>query len=312
MALILFAGACFSTANAQNKKKVKKNQSENVAVAESICLTNASDTLSYVAGMAMTRGLEGYLASQFGVTKEQMPEFMRGLKEGIAKRKEVNFSPYVVGMQIAMQVSNSMLPGIAKQFEGTAQTIDDNMLFKGFIASLEKDSTLFKQSAAEQLFQKKQQELKEQKNKATREKGEQFLAENKTKPGVVTLPSGLQYKILTKGTGKIPTKDDKVTVVYEGRTLDGKVFDATSRHGTPNDTFGVGGLIKGWAEALTLMPVGSKWEIYVPQELAYGERGAGSDIAPYSVLIFTLELQGIVEKTEQAAPKKPVQRKAKK
>ena len=151
-----------------------------------------------------------------------------------------------------------------------------------------------KPEAAQTYFAKKQQQLVEQRNEAVKAAGEKFLTENKKKPGVVTLPSGLQYKILVKGNGAKPGKDDQVKVVYEGRTIDGKVFDSTVRHGTESDTFGVGRLIKGWTEALLLMPVGSKWEIYIPQELAYGARGAGNDIAPYSPLIFTLELQGIV------------------
>ena len=160
---------------------------------------------------------------------------------------------------------------------------------------MEKDTTFFKQEEAQEYVSKKQKALAEQRNAQTKAIGEKFLAENKKKAGVVTLPSGLQYKVLVKGNGSKPTKDDQVAVVYEGRTIDGKVFDATARHGKPNDTFGVSNLIKGWTEALTLMPVGSKWEIYIPQELAYGARGAGEDIAPYSTLIFTLELQDIVK-----------------
>ena len=116
--------------------------------------------------------------------------------------------------------------------------------------------------------------------------------------------------MLVKGAGPIPKASDKVQVVYEGRTLDGKVFDATANHGKEFDEFAADRLIKGWTEALTMMPVGSKWEIYIPQDLAYGARGAGRDIAPYSALIFTLELKGIVPaapKPEQVAPATPVQ-----
>lgn len=304
MALVVFAGASFSTVSAQNSKN-KKNKDQVGVVEEKVSLANTSDSVSYAAGMAMTRGLEGYIENQFGVKKEQLPDFMRGLKEGIARSKEAAFSPYTAGLQIAAQVEKNMLPGITKQFEGTDEEINVDMLLKGFVAALEKDTTVLKQGDAEQFFQEKQMKVKVQKEMAMKAKGEKFLADNKTKPGVVTLPSGLQYKILIKGTGKIPTVSDRVTVVYEGRTIDGKVFDATSRHGTSNDTFGVGGLIKGWTEALTMMPVGSKWELYVPQHLAYGERGAGADIAPYSTLIFTLELQGIEKKPEASAQPKP-------
>ncbi len=244
--------------------------------------------------MNATRGLEEYISSQLGVSKEQLPDFIRGLKEGISKRKDTSFSAYTAGLQIAAQVERSMLPNIQKQFKGTSVNIDEDLFFKGFVDALKQDTRFMKPEAAQTYFAKKQQQLVEQRNEAVKVAGEKFLAANKKKPEVVTLPSGLQYKILVKGNGAKPGKDDQVKVVYEGRTIDGKVFDSTARHGTESDTFGVGRLIKGWTEALLLMPVGSKWEIYIPQELAYGARGAGNDIAPYSPLIFTLELQGIV------------------
>jgi peptidyl-prolyl cis-trans isomerase, FKBP-type len=143
------------------------------------------------------------------------------------------------------------------------------------------------------LFNAKQAALIAQKEAELKAKNEAFLAENKKKEGVVVLPDGLQYRIIKKGTGATPKASDAVRVVYEGKTIDGKVFDATSKHGAEYDTFNVGGLIKGWTEVLQLMPVGSKWEVFIPQDLAYGSRGAGKDIAPYSTLIFTLELKGI-------------------
>ncbi len=302
MALLVVASAGFSTANAQSKKERKqKKQDEResiepvrtaVVVAKNGELS--SDSLSYAAGMNATRGLEEYLSSQLGVSKEQLPNFLNGLKEGISKRKEISFSAYTAGLQIAAQVERSMLPNIQKQFKGTSVNIDEDLFFKGFVDALKQDTRFMKPEAAQTYFAKKQQQLIEQRNEAVKVAGEKFLAANKKKPGVVTLPSGLQYKILVKGNGAKPGKDDQVKVVYEGRTIDGKVFDSTARHGTESDTFGVGRLIKGWTEALLLMPVGSKWEIYIPQELAYGARGAGNDIAPYSPLIFTLELQGIV------------------
>ncbi|GAB6976082.1 FKBP-type peptidyl-prolyl cis-trans isomerase [Prevotella falsenii] len=307
MALLVMASAGFNTANAQSKKqkKQKKQEAREVITAvnpvgdEGKIETMRFDSLSYAAGVSMTRGLEDYLSSQLGVSKEQLPDFMRGLKEGFSKRKDASFSAYTAGLQIAAQVERNMLPNMKKQFKGTSADINDKFFFEGFIAAMEKDTTFLKQEEAQEYLNKKQKALTEHRNAQTKAAGEKFLAENKKKQGVVTLPSGLQYKILVKGEGEKPTKDDQVIVVYEGRTIDGKVFDATARHGKPNDTFGVSNLIKGWTEALTLMPVGSKWEIYIPQELAYGARGAGDDIAPYSALIFTLELQGISGKEEK-------------
>ena len=112
------------------------------------------------------------------------------------------------------------------------------------------------------------------------------------KEGVITTPSGLQYKVLVKGDGEVPQRTDKVKVHYEGRLIDGTVFDASAKHGSEPSSFRADQVIKGWTEALTMMPVGSKWELYIPQELAYGERQAGQ-IPPYSTLIFQVELVGI-------------------
>jgi len=123
-------------------------------------------------------------------------------------------------------------------------------------------------------------------------KGDAFLAANKAKDGVVTLPSGLQYKIITPGTGPKPTLSDTVVCNYRGTLIDGTEFDASSKHGGPA-SFPVGQVIKGWTEALQLMPVGSKWQLYIPSELAYGSRGAGADIGPNATLIFDIELLSI-------------------
>ncbi len=119
--------------------------------------------------------------------------------------------------------------------------------------------------------------------------GQAFLAQNKTKPGVVTLPSGLQYKIITAGHGRKPKLTDTVVANYRGTLIDGTEFDSSYKRGTPA-TFPLQGVIKGWQEALPLMPVGSKWEVYIPSDLAYGPNGAGSTIGPNETLIFDIEL----------------------
>lgn len=128
----------------------------------------------------------------------------------------------------------------------------------------------------------------------TRKAGEDFLAANKSKEGVVTLPSGLQYKVLTAGTGPKPTTSDTVTCNYKGTLLSGKEFDSSYKRGQPA-SFPVGGVIKGWTEALQLMPVGSKWQLFIPSDLAYGDHGAGPDIGPGETLIFEVELLSIAE-----------------
>jgi FKBP-type peptidyl-prolyl cis-trans isomerase FklB len=124
--------------------------------------------------------------------------------------------------------------------------------------------------------------------------GEAFLAANKTKEGVVTLPSGMQYKILKEGTGPKPTASDTVSCNYRGALINGKEFDSSYKRGEPT-SFPVSGVIKGWTEALQLMPVGSKWQLFIPAEMAYGDRGAGGDIGPGETLIFEVELLSIVE-----------------
>ncbi len=129
---------------------------------------------------------------------------------------------------------------------------------------------------------------------SARKQGEAFLTENKSKPGVTVLPDGLQYKILTEGNGPKPTASDTVTVNYRGTLIDGKEFDSSYKRGEPI-SFPVGGVIKGWTEALQLMPVGSKWQLFIPADLAYGDRGAGSDIGPGETLIFEVELLSIGE-----------------
>jgi FKBP-type peptidyl-prolyl cis-trans isomerase FklB len=127
---------------------------------------------------------------------------------------------------------------------------------------------------------------------ANLKEGEAFLAGNKTKPGVVALPSGLQYKIITAGTGPKPAASDVVVCDYRGTLINGKEFDSSYKRGQPA-SFPVNGVIKGWTEALQMMPVGSKWELFIPPDLAYGSRGAGSDIGPNSTLIFEVELHSI-------------------
>ncbi len=144
---------------------------------------------------------------------------------------------------------------------------------------------------------KQQQEKMQEAGAANKTEGEAFLAANKSKDGVVTLPSGLQYKILTAGTGPKPTASDSVVCNYRGTLINGTEFDSSYKRGQPA-TFGVGQVIKGWTEALQLMPVGSKWQLFIPSSLAYGERGAGAEIGPNATLIFEVELLSIQDKTK--------------
>ncbi len=150
---------------------------------------------------------------------------------------------------------------------------------------------------ADKIIRDFMQAASDKKNAALKKEGEEFLAENAKKDSVEVLPDGLQYKVIKMGDGPKPTVNDKVKVHYEGRLIDGTIFDSSYRRGEPV-TFPVTGVIKGWTEILQMMPVGSIWEVYVPYNLAYGERGAGQTIPPYATLIFKIELLDI-EKPKQ-------------
>jgi FKBP-type peptidyl-prolyl cis-trans isomerase len=154
-------------------------------------------------------------------------------------------------------------------------------------------------------LQQKQATLTKEASDKNKQIGDAFLAANKSKEGVTTLPSGLQYKILKDGDGKKPAASDTVVCNYRGTLIDGTEFDSSTKHGGPA-TFPVSGVIKGWTEALQLMSVGSKWQLFIPADLAYGDRGAGGNIGPGATLIFEVELVSIQDKDKaQDAPAKP-------
>ena len=150
-----------------------------------------------------------------------------------------------------------------------------------------------KPEEANQILQDYFNKLQNERGKAAKEAGEQFLNDNKSKEGVVTLESGLQYKVISTGNGAIPKSSDTVKCHYEGRLINGAVFDSSIRRGEPAE-FPVNGVIAGWVEALQLMPVGSKWQLYIPSDLAYGPHGAGQAIGPNETLIVDIELLDIV------------------
>ena len=297
IALAVVAGASFSTAQAKDKKPKKPAKT-------TVSVTTAADTLSYAAGMAMSRGVDQYLKQSFGIDKENYGDVVRGFREAVGKRGDKAFAAYCAGMELLRMMEKNMLPGLKKELGEGANTINENLLFEGFTASLLGDTTVCTQQSAEKLFNGTREEAKRKAGEAVRLEGEQFLAQNKQKEGVVTLPDGLQYKVLKEGNGPRPEATDEVEVIYEGRTIDGNVFDATYKHqGKESDKFRVNGLIKGWTEALKLMPVGSKWEIYITYSAGYGAQQVSQDLKPFSTLIFTVELLGIEKKPEpQAAP----------
>ena len=213
---------------------------------------------------------------------------------------------YAVGMNIGK--------GVAAKLKQQPLEVDQAVLLRGMKDALaggkmllteEEERTLLTQLSVE--ARKKQEDQMKLAAEGNKKIGEEYLAANKTKDGVVTLPSGLQYKILTAGTGPKPTAADTVSCNYRGTLLNGTEFDSSYKRGHP-ETFPVTGVIKGWTEALQLMPVGSKWQLFIPSDLGYGDRGADprSGIGPGATLIFEVELLSIQGKDKPAeAPKNP-------
>lgn len=185
---------------------------------------------------------------------------------------------YALGMSIA---NNLMASGI--------KNLNTDEFVKAIKASLAGEQPAMSIAEAQQVLNDYFTKLQEEQTAAVRAEGEAFLAENAKKEGVVTLPSGLQYKVLNAGTGATPKASDSVECHYEGRLIDGSVFDSSYQRGE-TATFGVTQVIAGWVEALQLMKEGDKWQLYIPYNLAYGERGAGAQIPPYATLIFDVEL----------------------
>jgi len=293
VALTLLVGASFSSIEAKGKKSKKK---EKAPVLVPVELKDCSDSLSYAAGKMVTDGLVNYLVKQQGVDTAYMADFIEGFKEAVNAADDARKKARLAGIDIAGQVLQRMLPGMKNEFTDTPDSIINRLFFRGFTDALQGDTTVMQLSESIAFFQQKQQSNKAAKEEklygANREAGKKFLAENKLKEGVITTPSGLQYKVLKQGEGAVPQRTDKVKVHYEGRLVDGTVFDASTKHGTEPATFRADQVIKGWTEALTMMPVGSKWQLYIPYQLAYGDRNTGN-IKPFSALIFDVELLGI-------------------
>ena len=304
IALAVMAGALLNTADAK-KKKDKKKAAE-VEVVKPLELNSSSDTLSYAAGMMLTDGLIPYL-KQTGVDTAYMAKFIEGFETIVKSGDNPEMKAYVAGMEIANRVKDQMLSRMKGDLKDSPDSIVDELAFRGFIDGLKSDTSVYDSKRASEMFKQKFEAAKKAKEEKlygpNRDAGKAFLAENAKKDSVVTLPSGLQYKVLVEGNGEVPKATDKVLVNYEGRLIDGTVFDASKKHGDKPAEFKPSQVIKGWTEALTMMPVGSKWQLYIPYELAYGERNTGS-IKPFSTLIFDVELVGIDNGEKKAEEKK--------
>ena len=253
------------------------------------------DSVSYVVGMAQTQGLKDYLVTRLGVDTAYMEEFIKGLNEGVNAGDDKKKAAYYAGIQIGQQISNQMVKGINRELFGndSTKTISLKNFMAGFISGTTGKGALMSMDSAQLYAHSLMETIKartmQNEYGPNKVAGEKFLAENAKKEGVKTLEGGVQYKVIKEGSGAIPADTSIVKVQYEGRTIDGKVFDSSYQRKEPAE-FRCNQVIKGWTEVLTHMPAGSVWEVYIPQDKAYGARQQGDDIKPFSVLIFKIEL----------------------
>lgn len=226
-------------------------------------------------------------ASLLAQSKKEMKTEIEKLKSEITELKK----PKTINMEDPMvKVSYSLGTLMASNVKAQgADSLDLEALSAGLKDVLQGKTLLVDQNEAMGLVQNYMQQAMMRKAEKAKAAGQQFLADNKTKEGVITTASGLQYKVLQQGSGKQPTAQDRVTVHYAGTLIDGTPFDSSIKRGQPA-TFSVSGVIRGWTEALQLMKEGDKWMLYIPYDLAYGERGSGAQIPPYSTLLFEVEL----------------------
>ena len=232
-------------------------------------------TLFYATALVLTVGVAGCQNS--------------GKKSEIKLTNNNDSVSYALGVLIGENNKQQM-----KSAPGVDQ-LNKEIILSAFEKAFSGDSVQIKPEKANAAIQAFFAKVSKGEGEKNLKEGEEFLAANKAKAGVVTLPSGLQYEIIKAGTGAKPTAEDQVKCHYEGTTIDGKVFDSSIKRGEPA-VFPVNRVIPGWTEALQLMPVGSKWKLFIPAALAYGERGAGQDIKPNSTLIFEVELLEIIKK----------------
>lgn len=295
---ILFAlCACLTVGASAAKKTTKKSKKDKapVEVVDTVCI----DTFSYHFGRANSNGLKNYLVQRMGIDTTFIADFMAGFQQSELTEADKRMKARLAGIEIRQQVEEQVLPGANKQVNDSIDMLNKALFIQGFCDGVTGTSSLTTASMdSTQVLVKKQMDYyhkasMEKKYGANRIAGEEYLKANAKKDSVKVTESGLQYKILAQGDGALPTKESKVKVNYEGHLIDGTEFDSSYKRGKPV-TFPVGQVIPGWTEALCMMPVGSKWELVIPQQIAYGDREQGK-IPPFSCLIFTVELLEIVE-----------------
>lgn len=252
------------------------------------------DTVSYAIGMAQTDGLTQYLSETLKVDTTLMDDFIRGLNEMPIPSQDDRKKAHQSGTTIRMQIDNRMIPGINYELFGndSTKTIRYSLFLAGFTDGCKRNYEIMDLRTAKDIANRLMKDIRTKRMMEQygdyKKECEDFLKKNATKPGVITLPSGTQYKIIKKGNGIMPHDSATVTAHYKGMTIDGTIFDSSYKRGEPS-TFPLNKLIVGWQEAFTHLPEGTTAEIYIPQDKAYGERRQGN-IKPFSTLIFYVEL----------------------
>ncbi|HOH55953.1 MAG TPA: FKBP-type peptidyl-prolyl cis-trans isomerase [Paludibacteraceae bacterium] len=255
-------------------------------------LKSQIDSLNYAFGVANGDGIKNYYL-QGDSTGEALNSLLKGINDGLkSKVDKENMELASIGTQIGSSLKEQSKSGLMGD---SSLTVNIDLVKQGLINGMKGSNIKMTPQEASGYLQSTMQSLQEKKMEkqygANKEAGENFLRENAKKPGVITTPSGLQYEIIKKGNGPMPTDSSKVKVHYHGTLIDGTVFDSSVERNEPAE-FYVNQVIKGWTEALKLMPVGSKFKIYVPYQLAYGSANQGK-IKPFSMLIFEVELLSI-------------------
>ena len=255
------------------------------------------DTLSYAVGMAQTRGLKEYLVQRMGMDTAYIDDFVKGLNESVNAGDDKKKAAYYAGLQIGQQISQQMIKGLNYELfgEDSTQTVSLNNFMAGFVAATTGKGELMTLDSAAVLAETMMVTIKDKQineryadNKVASEK---FMAEIAKKEGIQTLGDGIYYEVITEGKGEIPADTDRVKGDYEGTLINDSVFDSSYKRGEPT-TFMCKQVIPGWTKALTHMPVGSTWKVYIPQEQAYGSQDRGM-IKPFSALVFKIELHSI-------------------
>lgn len=280
--IVALALAVGLPASARSRKKIQEKKRPKITLLQPV----PADSFSYAMGVAQSASLRQYLLMREGVDSAYLNDAVCGLMAKYNEEAVKGKVAYAAGLKIGQMNATNVIPSLNKMATGKADSayIDRDLFVKGLGQGVLKQPTSISEEQALAIIERQTAYIRQRDSIDNAD----FLSKNKRVPGVITSKSGLQYKILKEGTGATPSDTSQVEVNYEGRLIDGTVFDSSYKRGQ-SATFGCNQVIKGWTEALTMMKEGDVWELYIPYNLAYGERGNQS-IPPYATLIFKVEL----------------------